>query len=395
MVKYILYIFILFFGFTACNIEEFDFTDVETEEFQPEVTYVNTLMTRAAGVSNGDGIQLACLTIKLPFAVKDENFMVHQILTTEDFDRLILDSSLVIIDFVYPLQVKDDIGVEFEANDLQDLAVHAAACFPEDTDSLGSFFPAFDITFENSCYEIQFPLNLTDQLGNPVQMMDRMQFIERMTIQTYYFDFPHVALKNEFGELIFPVNADELLALLMDCNTGIMDSTFVVYNFQYLGCYEYVFPFKVRILGMNSVTEVEDADALEQIFIQGKFDGFVFPIYLKDLNGELIEVQNQAVIDELLSLCNNDSDLLILLFGTSIMSDDPCYRIEFPINCKDKQGNPKAFTSLDQLQNLMETPEFFEYSLVFPVYVFKNPSNTRVKLESAEDIFELLSSCQF
>lgn len=397
MSKQFLYIFILLLGLSACNIDEFDQIDTETESFQPEVDYVNNLISRAIQSSSNDGIELACLSIQLPFSVIDENQVVHQIFSTDDFTILVSDSSLAIIDFVYPLTVMDELGILFQANDLWELASSTAGCFPTETDSTGSYFQAFDISFDHSCYELQFPLFLKDQEGNSIKVEDRNSYVELLTIQTYFFHFPHVGLKNGQGQVLYPGSAEELMNMLMDCNNVIWeyDSTFVLHNYFYLGCYEYVFPINVWVFGVDEVVQVHNAATLESIFIQGKFAGFVFPIKLKDAEGEIVEVQSEQALNTLLNDCFYQGDLLILLMGTTIFNPIPCYNLEFPIKCHDGQGTQKIFSNMDQLISVLESSDLIEYTLDYPVFVLDYPSNSRIRLDSIEDIFTLLNNCQF
>lgn len=397
MSKQFLYIFISLLGLSACNIDEFDQIDTETETFHPEVDYVNNLISRAIQSSTDKGIELACLTIQLPFSVIDENQVVHQILTNEDFTLLVNDSSLAIIDFVYPLTVKDEIGILFQANDLWELASSTAGCFPSETDSSGLYFQAFDINFDHSCYELQFPLFLMDIGGNSLIVENRNSFVELLTTQTYFFHFPNVGLKNAEGQVIYPESSEQLMSMLMDCNNVIWeyDSTFVLHNYFYLGCYEYVFPINVLVTGVDETVQVQNAATLENIFIQGKFGGFVFPIKLRDSEGEIVEVQSEQALNSLLNNCFYQGDLLLLLMGTSIFNSIPCYQIEFPVKAYDGQGTQKIFSNIHQLITALETSDLIEYTLDYPVFVLDYPSNSRIRLESIEDILTLLDHCQF
>ncbi len=397
MSKHFFYIFIFLLGLSSCNIDEFDQIDTETETFQPEVDYVNNLISRAIRSSSDEGIELACLTIQLPFSVIDENQLIHQIQSPDDFTDLVSDSSLAIIDFVYPLSVRDELGIFFHLNDLWELASTTAGCFPTETDTTGSYFQAFDISFENSCFELQFPLFLKDEVGNTIKVEDRNTYVELLSIQTYFFHFPHVGLKNDQDQVIYPGSAEELMNVLMDCNNMIWeyDSTFVLHNYFYLGCYEYVFPINVWVVGAEEFVQVQNAATLEHIFKQGKFAGFAFPIKLKDEEGNIVEVQSEQALNTLLNNCFYQGDLLLLLMGTTIFNPVPCYSLEFPIKCQDGQGTQKIFSDLDQMINVLESSDLIEYTLDYPVFVLDYPSNSRIRIDSIEDIFTLLNNCQF
>ena len=148
------------FLLSSCQKEEpFSNSTIEqNSEVDTEVIEYNPLVSRVTSIES-DGLEYECFIILFPFNLIDSEEISYTVDNQSDFDNLISDSDLYIIDFEYPINVETEDGNVVSLDSGEELASHFAECVPDGgwTEDL---FPAYEISYENSCFELVYPLSL-------------------------------------------------------------------------------------------------------------------------------------------------------------------------------------------------------------------------------------------
>lgn len=400
----ILFVFSLII--VSCSKESNITTETNEGQIDPtEEIEQNSLLTRS--VSSEEGLDLDCFTILFPFDLIDSDDETHTIANNEDFEALLESSDeTYIVDFVYPLNIEDEEGNTSTIEDGEALREAFANCLPNgwETDA----FPAYLINLENSCLTLQYPITVADIEGNQNTYEDEESFVAALAEEPLFFVFP-MSLSNGDGETIEVNDIDELLTALFDCNGLDIDTTIWNddYGFEYIGCYEIVFPFSVELLD-GTIVEVNNHMEYCDLLLEGNVQGFAFPMTLNGEEGEIV-VNSQEEFDALLEDCwdwegpGEIGDLLLLATGAigfDSLGIDACYTISFPMNAEavDLEDNSSEEITINNLDELMELisgfPGQYIYNVVYPVTITINESGEEVVLEQLEDLFEILENCQ-
>lgn len=152
--------------FTACEQENLEEIVPEDPGFQPEVVEVNPMIS-SLRPSSSDELLLDCITIPLPIDFLQQSGSTITINTTEELEEatMLADS---IVDFVYPFDAEDELGV-IVIDNVEDLVIALTNCepdtapnCPEDQDAhVLLFYNALDIfTLNRYVYEINYPVSL-------------------------------------------------------------------------------------------------------------------------------------------------------------------------------------------------------------------------------------------
>ncbi len=389
------YIFLVFFVgmLMSCGVDEFDDVKVETEVFEPEVVYVNDLLTKARSVVNSDVVKIECTTVKFPFKLIDFTQNTYTINTIETFNHLVSDSSIQIIDFVYPLQIIDNLGIEKTANSLWDFAEYAAGCYPQTLEISNNLFPAYVINETNSCYTIKYPLTLSKTDGSLIVVQDERTFIQKHASESLNFVFPFT-LTNPIGETFMVKDADSLLKLLLNCNLWpIIDSTSIQINaFNFFACYELIFPLKVKIIGNTTPLIINNSEMFGNVLVQGRFESFIFPILLKASDGTIWTANNDEELNQLIDACFTSGDFIFLLLATPLFSDMPCYDLIFPF--KVKTSNVQTIVqNYNQIDQMIQDSMFNQYNIEYPVAVKFKANGQQKTLLNIDDVLTTLNDC--
>ncbi len=390
-VKYILF-FLVFSLLTSCGVDEFDTKDIEIETIEADTVIVNDIMTKARSNTSEAGVQVECVTVLFPLRVTDDKNNIHQVGSEDEFLSLFSDSSLIILDFVYPLEFADQLGFNVVANDLWEFASYVAGCFPDGFNPSGFEFPTFLINYENSCFNLEYPLKVKTTENKILNIPDEKTFIQKQVAESLFFIFP-LTLIDETGNKTIVNDGEFLLFLLSTCNDIINpDSSFG--SFSYFGCYQFDFPIQIAVSGVNPPVTVDYSRDLGKIVNQGRFNGFIFPLPLLDPTGRHLIVNSEEELIHYLLSCEEKGDLWMLLYGTSAFKIPACYEIDFPVTATDNFGNNRIFVNLGQLTSAIQDSTFSGYIPQYPVQIKRNENNKTVSLFSLDDIYSELELCE-
>jgi hypothetical protein len=378
----------------SCTVEEFDLIDPEIQMFEPEVIYVNDIMVKARTSTTTSGVMVECITVSFPFQLIDTKRNLYDVSSSLIFNQLVNDPTTSIVDFVYPLDIIDNIGLKVTVNELWEFATYAAGCYPRDTVHISGKFPAYVINYENSCYNIKYPLEVQNEAGEKLVISDERTFIQKHAAQYLYFVFPFTIINDQGQEYV--INDEfSLFNSLLDCNGfGWIDSTNVqIDQFATFACYEYVFPINILVFGQNSPISIPDATTLGNVFIQGRFVDFAYPLTLKTIDNQLVTAHNPQELNDLVNQCSFDGDFMILLLKTELFSNTPCYDLVFPVSVSN-DGINKQLSSYQQINELISQDSLFAtYNTNYPISIKLRNNNQIKTLESFQDLINVYVEC--
>lgn len=365
----------------------------------------NALLTRS--VTSENGLNLDCITILYSFDVVDNEDETHTITSDDDFNALFdPENETFIVDFVYPLDIEDEDGNTSTVENGEELGEAFANCLPNEWDE--EAFPAYLINLENSCLTLQYPVTVSKLDGSTATYDDEASFVAALAEEPLFFVFP-LSLTNEDGETIVANDVDELLTALFDCNGLDIDTTIwdEDFGFEYIGCYEIVFPFSVELTD-GTIVEVNNHMEYCDLLLEGNIQGFAFPMTLINAEGETVTVNNQEELDALIAECFDFEgemvgDLINLFIGG--LSDpasgiDPCFEISFPMSAVEvdwegNEGNEITFNSFEEILEVFEAgPDSPLYNIIYPVTVTLTSTGEEIELQNTNELIELLITCQ-
>lgn len=377
---------------TACQKEEIVDTTVEIPAVEPNKEYVNGLFSRSN--PNVDGLDLGCVSIDYPFEMVLLDESTIEITSEDDFENAFINPDNPPLDFVYPLNVTDEDDNSLTANDVDELAEFFVDCIPNTgwgNDWPEWFFPAWDITFANSCYQLVYPLDLLDVDSNSVTANDEAELISLLSDGNIYsFAFP-LDLEDEDGAVVTAENPDDLFDLLSDCgpapgNGGYGIGTFV--------CYELGYP--ATLLNIDgSTTIVNDDDEFAEALMTGEYVGFEFPVTLIDEDGNETVVNSEEELHEAILDCDptwggggpgtgtgGGGVIVEIIFG--------CYELGYPATLTLVDGSTVEVNNEEELDSIILTGEWAGFG--FPLTLIDEDGN-EVVVNDDEEMFEAISEC--
>ncbi len=157
------------------------------------------------------GGELVCYQIVFPVSFETEDGSIVTANNVDELTELFLEENLV--GFVYPITLEDVDGEIHTANSEEELEELIEECFG---------FPAFDeltelllATMHIECYEVSFPLNLTDADGNVMTVADEEALMEAI-FSGYTVDAPFTVTDNAGNE--HEINSvEDLVEVLEAC----------------------------------------------------------------------------------------------------------------------------------------------------------------------------------
>lgn len=384
--------------FTSCQKDNIVDSDVDVDLPEVENVEINPLIARSGGGSGG-GLDFDCFVIETPFGLVAEDGTVYEINEEDDIADIFMDEdSIIIVDFEYPLTIVFEDGEVETIEDGEDLSEAFAECVPGggwDEDS----FPAYLIDETNSCYTIEFPLDLQDTDGEITTVNNEDELTDAVASDIYFFVYPFTLI-DEAGNTIVVGDTDSMFDALIACNGfEVEDSLFDwEVGFEYLGCYELAFPFDV-VTGNGDVVTVENHMQFCDLMLEGGIQDYAYPLTLVDQEGEEITVNNEDELNDALEDCPDiwffGPDAVLLLAGAEPyeVGAEACYDIIYPVTTLNEVGD--VFTFDDQV-SFIEALNNSSFGLFveYPVTVILTSDNSEVELEDAEDIFEILADCQ-
>jgi len=388
-------VFLWFFTLTtiSCAVDEFE--DIKTDDvtISPEKIYVNNVFAKAT-VSSSSGISVECMTIQLPFGLVDDKGVKHLIVNEASFNILLHDTlSFVIVDFVYPVILNNDLGDAIIVNNLFEFGSSIANCIPD----AGQIGDAWLINFDNSCFKIEYPISVMTDNNSRVNILNERDFILLSDTSSSSFIFP-IALLDVNNNRFEIKNITDLYRQLATCNGTLHDSTIVWNsNFSYIACYEIVFPISLKITNSDNILMVKNDYELGSILLQGRFEEYVFPLTIKDLNLNNVSVADQDELDVLIDQCfgqPDESDFLQLISYALGEDSTSCYSIIYPFSVTDSiTGTIVNFESEVGLLLFLNIPNFFDFRIVYPIKIRLRFANTDRIIQSYAELKVILDGC--
>ncbi len=362
--------FLAMITFSSCTKENKGETTQTDPEVEVTATTTNALVGEVTGRSDGEGLELACFEIDTPFQlnINGENVTIE---SEEDLEAALTgleEDPNTSVDFVYPINITYSDGETSVINNGEDLGEAFASCIPDtgwEEDPTGEdVFPAFLIGELNSCYQLAYPVALTDFDNNTYSADTEDEFIELLTENPeLLFTFP-INLIDEEGETVSADNIDGLFELLTECNTGVYegDTTGTGFDCGFgigsIGCYSVVFPATALVIDVDgNITEqtVADENALSALLIEGNFAGFGYPLTLADDEGTEVTVNSEDELYTALEACGFDfegpegDEIAFLFFIINENPDFDCYQINYPVTLDNDVEVNNVESALEQL----------------------------------------------
>lgn len=394
---------LILFAFISCNKDNIDNTIKEDDPRDPIVSVTNSLLARS--LNSEEGLEMACFSVLYPFTLVDVNNENYTIANEDDWNEILQDSGLVfIVDFVYPITIADENGIQTSIQNVDQLTEAFSACLPTGGWT-ESDFPAYNINEANSCYTMNFPISLKKADGSIVVANDEEEFNELMASDLYFFVFPF-NLKDENNVTLVVNSTDELFNLLISCGGVVVDTTVIDWQtgFDYIGCYQIVFPLNIQLDNGTTVAVLTHHELCD-IMLTGHFAGYAFPLSLITPDGQSITVNNedelQAALNDCVEVMEVTNSAFILYAGTVADStvsggNVACYSINYPITIT-AMGNGAIQTITvnndAELMNLIFSGQYISVDVNYPVSVTLTEDNTVVIINSNEELLNLLLNC--
>lgn len=385
----------------GCSRENFDIVETVKEEIVPEITYINSLTDQMNLAPGGDDIRLGCFSIQKPFYVVTKNQEQYIVDNQEDFNRLFGNANSQIVDFVYPLTIKHKNGETQSIEGGAGLGNAFASCVPTGGWTYDAF-PAYVINFENSCYELEFPVQVKHLDGTERIIEDRQAFNALIAEETalLFFDFP-LNLKNESEETITVEETSELIDLLVGCSGFDGDGLTIDEEGLEIWCYDIQYPLQV-LLWDGGIVTVNNHEALCDLMLEGEIVNFIYPFHLVTKEGNAVEIASEYHYEITLWECETYSfrgdEAYLLYLGTVPFRRDPCYKIKFPIEViaypfDDEEREQIMIKNMTQLKSHVLFGNYQKSEINYPVTLKYLPQGLEVKVRNLTQLMNLLEDC--
>jgi hypothetical protein len=410
--RFFLGLFLFSLLIVSCSDENIDTTDVNEGGFTPVITSEQNALLNRSNSSTGEGLSFDCFEVLYPFTLVDENGGTYVVSGDADLE-ILWDSSAIIVDFQYPVEIKDENDVTSTINNGEELAEAFVNCLPNQWDV--NDFPAYLINEDNSCFELVYPIDLADASGNIVTIADEAAFINALAAELYFFTFP-LDLEDEDGNITTANNVDDLITTLLSCNDFEIDTNFWIndsidwsYDFEYFGCYMLNFPFDV-VLSDGSTVTVNDHMQYCDLLLAGTFADFAYPLTLTDVDGNPIVVNSNEELHALLDECYDwngggptitpDANILytLIFLADSTGFNTDCIEINYPFTVYTitASGSEEDITVVDEMA-FEQLPGILEgtgiYGIRYPMSVTLLGDTNPTIVNTFDELLALLSSC--
>ena len=378
------FVFLAMLAFASCKKDEVFESEIEIPEIEPDGQVINGLITRS--FSGADGLDLGCISIDYPFEMLLLDSTTAEVNSEDDFINITSDPSNYPIDFVYPLNVTDEDGNSLTANDVNELGEFFTDCIPNTgwNDDFGDwFFPAWDITFENSCYQLVYPVNLLDIDSMTVTANDEDELISLLSDGNIYsFAFP-LDLEDEDGNIVTAEDPDELFELLAECGPGPGNGGCGIGTFA---CYELGYPATLLLIDGSTVV-VNDDDEFAEVMMSGEWAGFEFPLTLIDEDGNTITVNSEDELHEAMLNCDpgwggGGDPGIVIIFG--------CYDLAYPTTLQLIDGSTVVVNDEEELNDVFLSGNWAGFG--YPLTLIDEDGNT-VTVNNDQELNEALLEC--
>lgn len=402
--------------FASCDRENLDNTTTPDPGFEPEVVVVNNLIAALQTTTN-EGLELGCFSIDFPFELLLEDGSTIEITSIEEFEAAgDPEAGLVIVDFVFPLNVTTEDGESVQVNDNMELGMQFASCIPDDgwddteTEDGTLLIPAF--LFEELCFDLIYPVDLQDIDGNAYVATNEAELVDLIiTVPSLSFTLP-MTVTDEDGEEVVIESVAGFYDLYYECDGIVPPGTEggTTIDLDELGdCYladlTIEFPYTV-ITDDGETIIIEDANQEADLILSGVHYTIEYPFNLVDADGGLIAVNSEQEFIELLlpciitieptEPCDGDAHIVLFFNAHNIFTVFECpFDINYPVEVT-VDGAPVTLNSVEDYYAETGAPFSFvgEVELVYPITVTVQEDGSMVELNSDDDLCEFITSCE-
>lgn len=399
-------IFLLIGLFTACKKENLDNIVAEEPSFEPQTVIVNNLLRATTTTESDDGIDLGCLTIQYPFELLSESGNSVVLNSDADFEAAFSTEVDPVVDFVFPLTILDEKGntIEVEGNDA--LGLGFASCVPstgwETLTNTDAVLPAF--LFEGFCFDLVYPVDLEDEIGNPYTANNELELIDLFATADYlFFSLPMTVVTEELMNIEID-NEEAFFAATFACEGITPPSAEGEIIIEGFGCNEFEFPFNVQTQ-YGEIIEVNDENEYSNLLLSGVSVELEYPFALSNENG-ILEINNEFDLIEALeecdglfyeidnSSCNIPIPVHILLLFNSNSYMECAYEINFPIELM-YDGNVHEVNGFEEYFELTYSWNEFELELIYPISITLFIDGSTLVFNEEEELCGFMNECGY
>lgn len=334
--------------FTSCEKENYDKIIYEDPNYDPGEFYENSPI-QAVTSGNSDAIQLGCVQVNFPFSLQLENDQTLTVTTYAEFEAAVSSSEPVALDFEYPVEGVNHLGLAQTFNDALSLGRSFATCVPTKgwgrSQSSGTTLPAFLMT--EYCIDLDYPVSLVDGQGNTYTAANESDFVKHSLAHSdLFFTLP---LTVRYNQAITDITSlEKMFDAFSICN----ESNYMPLQEGANGsmahpfdCFTFVFPFEVLIVEPDTISTIDDEDELVQLSLSGEEYEFIYPIDIEDefgttttLNSDLGLIQTFVdcgviTVDTTpVDPCETEAHILLFYNGLNILTLNRYeYEMNYPI----------------------------------------------------------------
>jgi len=379
----------------SCQKENVEESGIITSELETQVTSVNPLVTRIKKTKTNTSLDLGCFEIIYPFSMIIEDGSVVTINSFEDIEVLEDNSDNIIVDFNFPITIILSSGEETIINNNEELSELFAGCvlLDEWTDEL----PAYNVSYDNPCFNLSYPLTLYDIDLNEVVVTSDEEFNAYISSDLYFFEFP-ISLVDQNEALIEVTSDDDLIGTLLSCHelthtdslySGIIGEVLILFD-----CFNLDFPLSYNTITGSTIVANSQIEFEESIF-RGEFESFIFPIVIVDEENVKTTVNSSAEFESIFTSCvgfNFEIDLLTILLQSNQeqFADVSCYDLIFPLSGYGELNDD--IITVNNLSELRAIEDF--YRVIYPFDIYVTNDDTAVTIENAESYLTIIDNCQ-
>jgi len=225
-----------------------------------------------------------------------------------------------------------------------------------------------------TCYDIFYPVILTDELGNTVTVNNVDELYELLfSGEVVDFVYP-ITLVSEEETTIVVNNEEELTTLIEECFNATEPEPNPPVDTEI--CFVIDYPIQMTDTLGNETTVNNDEELLYPI---NPF-AFIFPITITDQEGEIITVNNPTEMSYVLEECT---------WNMPIVEPDSveCFLVYYPVQMIDTMGNIITINTEDEL--------CFPCSLdfIYPITIMLE-NETDISINNRDEIMSIWEECQ-
>lgn len=391
IMKRLKYIFLLLTFISlqlACRKENIDTTTVVKDDVVPETVVVNNLVSHLTA-QNPDGVDLDCFKILFPFSVITIDNQTLEIQTTADFEAVTQTNG--IIDFVFPMEIITNTGVQQTLHNIEEMSGQYATCVPDagwSTDGI----PAYDINTQNSCFQMIYPVNLVDINNDMVIAENSAQFADYIAGEPMFFSWPlHLAAGD--SSIVTVTAPQELMDLLLSCGTTNQSLDSLEGFGAYLACFRIIFPVAIYTLN-GDIENINDGNEFLSYLLPGNFLAFNYPIQLESPGGQMLNVTSDQQLDELVQLnCGAIGPEFDISFIYLLTGEGQCFNVHYPIQALNEDSMVININDYLALSDLIQSPSGLPPALLFPVTLTLIQTGEEVIVETPAELEMIINDC--